>query len=219
MVEQKKRVVSNRTEISKLLKNISDKELNVKVFNSLEELSDNSSSFKVGKIFKISQKDGTFSLRSVDQDFSEFEKKTNLFLQIDEEEMIFTCFGEKFGEKFGSFNLPNELSIKDRRAHERKTLSGKLSMKVFANGHEITLKVLDISKGGACLFIQENVDIFIKNFKSFEIVSVKGIEKFPKMLAKIAHGQAQKGTSIIKSLKVGIEFEELIEDDLVLEFT
>jgi hypothetical protein len=210
--------MSNRTEISKLLKVVSDENLVVKIFDSMEDLDSEGAKYKEGKIFKISQREGTFSIRALNDDFSTYEKRKNLFLKVEDKGLVFVCFGENFGEKFGSFNLPSEIMLRENRKYFRKPLSGKLSMNVRANGHDLNLKILDISQGGACLLIQEDLDVFLKNFRTFEIQAVKGVSKFPLMFAKIAHSRVQKGTSILKTLKVGVEFEDVLDNELVEEF-
>lgn len=217
--EIKLRTLSSRTEITKLLKRFTETELKVKLISILEKPTSQEAPFKLGKIFKVSPKDGTFSIRSVDDDFTTFEKKKNVLLKIEDEGIEFTCFAENFGEKFGSFNLPSEIYIKENRRHPRTVLSTKKYMKVRANGFEQDLRVIDISRGGACLYIQEDLDIFIKNFDTFEVLSVTGLEGFPMTFAKVVHSRDQKGTSIMKCLKVGISFEDILDEEILKDIT
>ena len=218
MNNSKLRKLSNRKEIAKLLTRFLDEEIRIRIYESAKDLADESASFKQGVIFKVGLKEGTFSVRSKEDDFSLFEKRKNLFIKIDDQGIAFSCFAENFGEKFGSFNLPSEILLQEKRKFPRKTLNGKMTMKLKAKGFENNLNILDISSGGACLYIQEDLDIFLKNFRSFEVISVSGVTKFPVIVGKVVHTQLLKGTSVLKTLKVGIEFGSLIEEKLLEEF-
>ena len=213
----KLRTLSNRSEITKLLKKFSEGELRVKLFDTLTDESE--TAYKLGQIFKVSPKDGTFSVRSLEDSFANFEKKRNIFLKIEDEGIEFTCFAENFGEKFGSFNLPSEVFIKENRKHPRKTLSSKIYMKVRSNNIEQNLRVIDISQGGACLYIQEDLDIFVKNFSTFEVLAITGLDDIPMTYAKVVHSRDQKGTSVLKCLKVGICFEDILEEKFLLDLS
>jgi hypothetical protein len=218
MSNPKLRTLSNRKGIVKLLTRFLDEEINVLIFDSAKDLADENASYKKGVIFKVSMREGTFSVRSIDDDFSLFEKRKNLYLKIDDQGVAFSCFAENFGEKFGSFNLPSEVLLEEKRKYPRKALTGKMTMKVKANGFENSLRILDISCGGACLYIQEDLDIFLKNFRTFEVLSVSGVESFPMTAAKIVHSQLQPGTSVLKTLRVGVEFESALEEKLLEDF-
>lgn len=217
MSKKKLRVLSNRKEIVKLLTRFMDEQKNVRIYESVKDLSDEKASFKEGAVFKVSLRDGTFSVRSKEADFSLFEKRKNLYLKIDDQEVAFSCFAENFGEKFGSFNLPNEIVLEEKRAYPRKALSAKMTMKVRANGHENNLRILDISCGGACLYIQDDLDIFLKNFGSFEVLSITGVKNIPVTGAKVVHSHIQPGTSVLKSLKVGVQFDKTLEEKIIDE--
>ena len=215
--ELKLRTLSSRAEITKLLKRFTEESLEVKVFEPLSDETCETAPFKIGQIFKVSSKDGTFSIRPVDDNFTNFEKKRNIFLKVEQEGIEFTCFAENFGEKFGSFNIPSEVFIRENRRHSRTILTSKLYMKIRSNGFEQDLRIIDISQGGACLYVQEELDTFIKHFETFEVLSISGVEHFPMTFAKVIHSRTQKGTSVMNCLKVGISFEDIIEEELIKE--
>lgn len=218
MTSERLRTIQNRSEIVSIIKRLCENEVDVTVWQTLEGEREKTRDIKVGTMFKINSKEGSFSVKAKDANFSFFDKKTTIYIRGQFESILFKCSGEHFGDKFGNFNIPIELMILEKRAFPRVAPTEKKIMKLKAGKKEVSLRVLDISCGGACLLISEKADEFLKVFKSFEAVSINETINFTKTKAVIVHSRALSGGGAEKSIRVGIKFDNIQEEIFLDQF-
>ncbi|OUR96518.1 hypothetical protein A9Q84_09215 [Halobacteriovorax marinus] len=189
------------------------------MWQTLEGDEDKTRDIRIGTMFKVNPKEGSFSVRAKDANFSFFNKKLTVYIRGEFESILFKCSGENFGDKFGNFNIPLEMMILEKREFPRVSLSDKKLMKLKSGDKEISLRVLDISCGGACLLISEKSAEFLKKFKKFEAVSINETLDFVKTTGVIVHSQALPGANSERSMRVGIKFSKAQDEYFLRQFT
>lgn len=174
-------------------------------------------------VVKIHQFEIDFVAREVVLYFDQAKVFENipLFLKIDYRDTVFKVQEFSVGQNTVSFPVPKEVKTLELRSKPRfsfnkpnKFMGIKPSLANQENGHELLVKVADISQDGMGILISENNRQFLKNNRIIWITKLQEEELPYPVLAEVVYINSEVDQSFDKrkqrELRVGLKLSAMI---------